>query len=377
MARPGGAGGPVGATVRAVRRATGVLLIVLAVLLAPVAVAVGWLRAEVLDTDSYVATMSTVLDDPGVQTAVGDAVGDLVTERLLDRLGSADATTDLGAIGQAVQVPVSRLVQGYVREAAVRVVGSDAVGTVWATANRTAHAELIALARDEDGLLVLDRGSDEAELRLPVASLVTAVQDRLALDGLPDLGAVVPDDAQVVLLSGDALVEAVDAVHLLDQVGRWAPWAVLALALVGVALLPGAAGAGRGTGATGTRGAGADGADGVAGAVGGTSRRRDRVRLLVGSRLRAVGWTGAALAVWSAACGLAVGAAADRAPDLVAGLAGDWGDVGSAVTTALLEAWGGGLTGLLTWLAVGGLLATAAGWAVLVWLGGAVRRRTA
>jgi hypothetical protein len=361
---------------RAVRRTFAVVLVAVAVLLAPVAAGATWLRAELIGTDRYVAWTSAVLDDPGVQTAVGDAVGDLVAERVLDRLGDVAATTDLGAVGQVVRVPVARLVQGYAREAATRVIASDAVGTVWSTANRTVHTELIALARDGDGTLVLDRDGDEATLLLPLAPLVTAVQDRLALDGLPDLGAVTPDDAAVVLLRGDGLAQAVDAVRLLDRVGLWAPWVVLALGLVGLVLVPGGARGGPGLDRTGS----ADGATGPGDAVAAAvpvvptaGGRRERWRGLLGGRLRALRWTGVALAVWSAVCGLAIGAAAGRAPDLVADLAGDWGDLGSAVTTALLTAWGGGLTGLLTGAAVVGLVLAGAAWAALVGLRGSVR----
>lgn len=375
---------------RAARRAVAVLLIAVAVLLAPVAAAASWLRTELLSTDAYVATMTAVLDDAAVQTQVGDAVGDVVADRVLARLDAAE----LGAVGQAAQVPVARLVRGYAHAATTQVVGSDAFGAVWAGAHRTAHRELMALARGSEGLLRLDRsttaggagapegagGSTGAAtgtaLTLPLAPLVTSVQQRLELDGLPDLGAVTPAGAEVVLLRGDGLAHAVDAVRLLDVLGRWLPWAVAVLGLLGVLLVPG-----RGRDRRRTVRA-ADGSTTAALAFGGsgtrsgrgTGSRRPALADRLGAPLRAAGWTGASLAAWAAVCGLVVGLVADRVPDLVAGSAGEWGDLGSAVVHAVLEAWGGGLSGLLLVVATGGLLLTGIAWAGTALLGLPIRR---
>jgi hypothetical protein len=100
----------------------------------------------------------------------------------------------------------------------------------------------------------------------------------------------------------------------------------------------------------------------------------------LGGRLRALALGGSALAVWSALVGLVVRALAGRAPDLVAqaGAAEGWGDLGSAVVGALLDAWGGGLSGLLAATAVGGLVLAGIAWAGRAAVGlplGRVRRR--
>jgi hypothetical protein len=323
----------------AVRRVLAVVLLAAAVLLAPVAAASAWLRAEVLDTDAYVATTSAVLADPEVRDAVGDAVGDLAAQRVLDRLD------DSGLTGLA-RGPVERLVRGYARDATATVLGSDAVAAGWATAQRTVHAELMALAHEDGDRLRLDR--DSAELLLPVGPVLSAVQSRLALDGLPDLGAAT--DTEVVLLRGDAVVQAVDAVRLLDTLGRWLPVGTVLAGLLGVLLVPG-------------------------GGIGG-SGRRGAAGALLGGRLRALGWAGVALAAWSAAVGLVVRALAGRAPDLVAdaGAAEGWGDLGSAVVGALLDAWGGGLSGLLVGTALGGLMLVGVAWAGRAVVGLPLRR---
>jgi hypothetical protein len=314
-----------------------------AVLVAPVAAATAWLRAELLGTDAWVTTTSAVLADPEVRGAVGDAVGDLAAQRVVDRL---DGTV----VGGIAGAPLERLVRGYARDATAGLLGSDAVATGWAAAQRTVHTELMALVHADGDRLRLDR--DTAELRLPVGPVLSAVQQRLALDGLPDLGAAT--DAEVVLLQGDALVQAVDAFRLVDALGRWLPLAAGAIGLLGVLLVPG-------------------------GGIGGAGRR-GAAGMWLGGRLRALALGGSALAVWSALVGLVVRALAGRAPDLVAqaGAAEGWGDLGSAVVGALLDAWGGGLSGLLAATAVGGLVLAGIAWAGRAAVGlplGRVRRR--
>lgn len=323
----------------AVRRVLAAVLVTAAVLVAPVAAGAAWLRAELLGTDAWVTTTSAVLADPEVRGAVGDAVGDLAARRVVERL---DGTT----VGGIAGAPLERLVRGYARDATAALLGSDALASGWATAQRTVHTELMALVHADGDRLRLDRGA--AELRLPVGPVLSAVQQRLTLDGLPDLGAVT--DAEVVLLRGDALVQAVDAIRLVDALGRWLPLAAGALGIVGVLLVPGG----------GIRGAG----------------RRGSAGALLGGRLRVLGWAGAALAAWTAVVGLLVRTVAGRAPGLVAqaGAAEGWGDLGSAVAGALLDTWGGGLSGLLVATGLGGLLLVGIAWAGRAVVGLPLRR---
>jgi len=248
--RAAAAGAPTGvpATAAGPRRRPGrataaVVLVVVAALLAPVAVVATWARDFVTDTDRYLATVAPLAQDPQIRGAVTHRVTGAIVDAIdLDRL-AADATAAVADLGlpprlagavASLRGPVVDAATGFIRQAVDRVVTSDAFAGVWTAANRTVHDQLGAvLSGDPDALATVDAsGTLTVDLTDVVDSVRTALSGAgfTIVDRLPRISASFP------LLQSADLVRAQGAYRLLDVLGTWLTWVVLALLAAGVPL---------------------------------------------------------------------------------------------------------------------------------------------
>ncbi|TWH00799.1 hypothetical protein L615_000200000090 [Nocardioides sp. J9] len=211
------------------------VLVVLATLLAPLAIATTWVTARVDDRQEYVDTVGPLADDPDVRSVMADA--------------AAAAAVD--ALQQYVPVGLPSAVEKWARAAAGQVVESPDFPSFWRTANRDLHGDVIALLEDPDadtsGMLTVDASP-------LVAQVLLVLEER----GIPvGLLPVVPLDVPVVERA--KVAEAGPTYRTTHDAAGWLPlaWAVLAgLAVLlargwrgrvrtaGLALLGGALGAG-------------------------------------------------------------------------------------------------------------------------------------
>ncbi len=182
----------------------GGLLAVVACLLLPLAVLATWVDTVVSDTGVYVDTVGPLAEDRDVQEAAAD--------RLV-----AVAGDDL-PLGAARPV---------LREAALRVVESEAFPPVWREANRATHREAIRVLEDEGG----SHGTVTVELDGLFSALVGELTRSQGLPPvqLPDL------DPRFTIAESEDLAQARSAYSLLDTAGFWLP--VAWLAAVALALL--------------------------------------------------------------------------------------------------------------------------------------------
>lgn len=244
---PGGDGTPAAsggsAPLRAPRRAGRVArgsavaaLVVVASLLAPVAVVSAWARGVVVDTERYLATVAPIIDDPAVQDAVTQRVTLAVVEGMRLEQLAADLTAAVGELGlpprlgvlvASLEGPLVDAVTGRVRQAVHRVVTSDAASSVWAQGNRTVHAQLVAVLRgdpdavatlDADGTLSVDLGPVVDEVRAALVASGFTLAERI-----PALNPTFP------LVSSPDLLTLRQGYRVLDVLGTWLPWLVLAL----------------------------------------------------------------------------------------------------------------------------------------------------
>jgi len=118
------------------------VLLVLACLLAVVSVLVVFARNEVLNTDSYLKTVTPLASDPAVQAAVAKRVSAKLIEEtnLQQRVKNA-----LPAKAGFLATPITSGVENVTDQIALRFVQSEQFQRLWVAANRRSHRQMVAL----------------------------------------------------------------------------------------------------------------------------------------------------------------------------------------------------------------------------------------
>ena len=214
-----------------VRRVSSWIVLVVACLLAVTSVLVVFVRDQVLDTDTYVATVQPLASDPTVQTAVAD----VVNARLL-------ASTDLerqvanalpGSAGFLV-TPISAGLKTVVQQTTLRFVESDAFRALWTTLNRGAHRQLVALLT---GSAVGPISTDRGQVRVDLGKVVDQVRRQLDATGITVFDRVATGGGpQFVLFQSTQLERLQGLIRTLDRLALLLPIVTLVLFAVGVLL---------------------------------------------------------------------------------------------------------------------------------------------
>jgi hypothetical protein len=232
-------GRPVGAVTRLHRRLTGgpltrgrrILvwsLVALALVLVLVASLTVWTERQVLDTDNWVETSSELLAD--------DEIRALVAAELVDALFAQQDVEQ--AIARRLPPPLEGLASpaaGLVRQAALPAADTllqrPRILELWASANRVAHAQLVAVLTGNEGGAVT---TAEGEVVLDLGDLVQRLADELGLNVQLD-----PDAGRIVIADSDQLAAAQDAVEVIDALSALILIAVAVLLVVAVYLAAG------------------------------------------------------------------------------------------------------------------------------------------
>ena len=204
-------------------------LAIVAIILISTAMLTGWAKSTILDTDTFVATLSPLSKNPAVAEALAARIGDATVEATnLETAIAAQLPPELTLIA----APVADAAGSLVATAAEEVIKTDAFAAVWSTVLRAAHRSVLLLVQG-NGAVVAEGGTVAIDLDRLAEPAIAAAADR----GF-DLTAVAGEDytlGEVVLIDSDALGSAQSAVAFLDMLG-WLTL-LLALAAVGLALL--------------------------------------------------------------------------------------------------------------------------------------------
>ncbi|PBC78996.1 hypothetical protein BX265_3789 [Streptomyces sp. TLI_235] len=222
---------------RPLRSATAALLIVLAALLTPLAVLAAWTKAEITDTDRYVATMAPLADDPAVQAAVTNRVTEAVVQRLpVDSLVSDLAPGGaplLDALLQRLGSALDSGVTGLVHDGVQRLVSSDAFPAVWDELNRSAHAAVDRAVTGAGGGAVEIRGGT---VTLDLAPVIDRAKQALAADGVAIASRIPEIHTSYVLVRSEQVERVRTLLRLLSLAGYWVAVLAAACAAGGVLL---------------------------------------------------------------------------------------------------------------------------------------------
>ena len=223
------------------RSVAATVLIVLGCVLAPAAGVSVWIHNQVSDTERFARTMTPLVSDPDIQSALTDRLTATVFQ-YVDVEGIADDAVDaLAAQGLPPEVTdrlstltptLASAVTGFVRDKIGDLVASPAFASVWNQAIQAAHRQMVTLLSGESEGIVI-RGDT---VYLDLAPFIVLAKERLSDAGLTAVNLVPDVHPTVALAKADTLVQAQAAYSTLDAVARVLPWLVLLLFVVGVYL---------------------------------------------------------------------------------------------------------------------------------------------
>jgi hypothetical protein len=214
-----------------VRRMLAWVLLVVACVLAVVSVVVVFGRNELLNTDSYVNTVTPLASNPAIQTEVATRVSDELITRtnLSERVKSALPT----AAGFLV-TPITSEVKSVAYNLTLKLVQSDQFQKLWVTANRASHKQLVAVLTGSTQGSVSTKGG---KVTVDLTNVEAQVKKRLDENGITVFDKVPSVKAlNVVLFQSDQLVRFQRLTRLLDKLALILPILALLLFAAGVIL---------------------------------------------------------------------------------------------------------------------------------------------
>jgi len=211
------------------RRILVALLVIFGCILAPLSMLGVWLKAEILDTDTYVSTMAPLADNPDVQNALANRVTNALAVNTSLESQVADALPDRA---QFLAPKLADAFESVVHDAALKVVQSEKFSDLWEAANRRAHTRVAALLEGEkSGRLGVDDGQITLDLG-PIAEKVNAALEKRGIDAFSTSDRI--KDSQIVLVDSIWLKRAQTWTNLLQKIAYVLP--ILTLLCFGVAI---------------------------------------------------------------------------------------------------------------------------------------------
>ncbi|WP_239070210.1 MULTISPECIES: hypothetical protein [unclassified Streptomyces] len=227
---------------RIVKSTLSIVLITLTCILVPVSLIAVWVHDIALDTDRYVSTVAPLAENPAIQDAAVNRIGEAVGVRVDGRQVASDLAAWLESQGlppragdalKALGPKIDDAAQQVVEKVAGKFVRSDKFATIWTNTNRRAHSSIVhALTGEGRGAV----GVDDGTVTLDVGAAVDSVKQELVDAGLAPAAKIPDVDKQMVLLQSDKIAKVRGAAHLLDVVGNWLPALTALLGTAGVLL---------------------------------------------------------------------------------------------------------------------------------------------
>jgi hypothetical protein len=167
-----------------------------------------WAKRQLLDTDTWTASSTELLDDPQIRQQL--------SVYMVDQLYStADVEAQFKAKLPENLQPLAGPISGALYEAAIRTANSllqaPRVQQLWEEVNRRAHTQLVDVLKGREGKRVT---TQNGEAVLDLSPLIQRLEERLGVE------APLEEDAgKIVLLKSDQLEVAQKTVRAVDAVG--------------------------------------------------------------------------------------------------------------------------------------------------------------
>jgi hypothetical protein len=228
---------------RLLRRSTSTVLVVLASLLVLAAVPSLYLRAQLLDTDLYVATVAPLASDPALRAEISDRITEQIFAEIdvegitRDALAELTSSTPRAAETITGLAPViTEQTRALTHSTVSRLVASEQFEELWIEANRHAHERLVRFARGEgDGALSIQ---ENGAVTISTKAIVDRVRTALLEDGVAVAARIPEMDSQLTLFQSPALAEVGRILDALDRVGPLLAGSALVCAAGAVMVAP-------------------------------------------------------------------------------------------------------------------------------------------
>lgn len=212
-----------------------VLLLVAAVLIGASLVA-RFAKAELLNTDTYVAAVAPLASDPAVQVAITDRVTNEVVQRLdipslVQQLAGSVNVRGAEAIANLAGPAIVNWFTGQVHRIVGDVVASPRFETFWIEANRVAHRQLVSVLTDTRSNLVSTQGAD---IVIDLGALLAVVKTELVNRGVGIAAKIPQVSIPYTVAHVDRLPEIQRLVRVLERAATILP--IVALVLLGLAV---------------------------------------------------------------------------------------------------------------------------------------------
>jgi hypothetical protein len=215
-------------------------LFLVAALLGGLGVVAVYLRGQVLDTSTYVATVAPLVQEPPVRHAVANRLTDeIVTRSDIQGLATdvAQRLTAQGApdrINQLVGPAVSGL-RSYLNGQVYALLGTRQFQRVWEESNRAAHDGVVTVLTGGKGRVVSSSGTT---VTVDLGALLTAAKQALVAQGLTFVSRIPDVSIQYQLVDSTELPKLRRYSEILNGAATWLPWVVLVLLVTGVLVAP-------------------------------------------------------------------------------------------------------------------------------------------
>ncbi|KJQ53194.1 hypothetical protein [Microbacterium sp. SA39] len=219
------------------------ILLVLALLIAPIAAMGTWARLQLVDADRFVATFAPLAEDPDVQDFVADQVVVAIEEQVdltavvgevFDGLRSLDLPPRADSALTLLQAPAATglvsLVDGVVHD----LVASEQFADIWAQSLRFTHERAVAIIQNNpDTALQL---ADDGVLSIDLGVVVERVKAEMLERGIGFADLIPEIYRSIPIAQADALALVRTVYNVAVAAGFWLPWVALAMLIGGVLL---------------------------------------------------------------------------------------------------------------------------------------------
>jgi hypothetical protein len=225
---------------RAGRWTAACALLLVAALLGVLAVTAVYLKSEVLDTETYVQTVTPLAEN----TAVREALANRLTEEIVTRTDVAALATQVARrlVAEGAPARVNDLVgpavsglTSFLHSEVYRLLGTAQFQDIWEQVNRQAHAGVVTVLTGGQGQFIASKGTT---VTIDLGALLSAAKQRLVAGGISIASKVPAVSIKYELVDSAKLPTVRTYTRVLNSAGTWLPFVALAVLLAGVLVAP-------------------------------------------------------------------------------------------------------------------------------------------
>ena len=216
------------------RTIAAVVILVVAALLAPVAILANTVQRVLTDTDVFVATVSSSLDDPAVQDYLANQIVvairegsnlDQATKDLFDGIEQLDISDRAKAALQLLEQPTVAGINALLDQTIHRIVASPQFADIIRQSLRLTHEQLVlTLTGAEGAAITIGPGGT---INLSLGPILAEVKVNLQDAGVGIANLIPATDRMIPIATVAEIQRLATAYQVAVVVGTWLPWIVI------------------------------------------------------------------------------------------------------------------------------------------------------